>query len=243
MGETGRRVGTTLAVLGFDRWARRGLAATAEGLGVAVVVTSSLGSADHDVLRRAATTDLALVDVDLPGWDRWGGLACVSALRAVRSGAAGPTVVVVSDRANDLHLRRRCAEVGVDVLLPAAAVATEADLSAVLDAPRRRALPPPNPVELRGAGLRPGGSITAALEAVQGTRAAEAMARGEAVAATGLSRREVLRVRRTVSGLARLCSSADRAAGGPHRDLTLPTWREVAAFVDRARGAVAQPGP
>ena len=60
--------------------------------------------------------------------------------------------------------------------------------------------------------------------------------------ATGLSRRAVERIRRVVSAAADLRPCPSSSTGGAHRDLSLPTWRQVIDFVEMARGATDTSG-
>jgi len=54
-----------------------------------------------------------------------------------------------------------------------------------------------------------------------------------------LSRRAVARVRRDIAGLGGIRSSVTRYTGGADRNVDLPTWREIVAYVNCARGILS----
>jgi len=57
-----------------------------------------------------------------------------------------------------------------------------------------------------------------------------------------LSRRAVARVRQDIAGLGGIRSSLTRYTGGSDRNVDLPTWREVVAYVNCARGMLPWAG-
>lgn len=165
-------------------------------------------------------------------FDRFSGVRVVQGLRG-RAGTPDEraTVVVVSGCAANPFLRLRMAQAGADLLLSKAevdaAVLLRAAEGALADPKRAR---PPGDLP-RASGLN------GLLEDLRRRDLAGAFRPGLTQDATGLSRRQVMALRREVQARGGLEPDPTLRGGGPGVRGAVPTWRAVVDYVNRARGA------
>jgi DNA-binding NarL/FixJ family response regulator len=213
-----------VAIVDDDPWVRSGRAAALAdrpGIDVVAVLTHQEASgrpAWDDV-------DVLLVDAHDPtaGFDRFAGVAVVEHARRLRSADELRIVVLTGHAGNDL-LRIRMAEAGADALHAHAAVATVDDLVGVLTA----AAPLPRPS---------GTSVNDAVRWAQDNLGADTLDVEAAQKALPVSRRRLITARRHIGDLVDL--PPPRSAS---QDRRLPDWRDVARFLQRARGAERRRG-
>lgn len=219
-----------MVVVDDDTWVRTGRAHALAGMpGIEVV-----GSMTHQDALEAAVwddADVALVDAwdGRAGFDRFPGVTVVRAIRSHPRSSAITIIVATGHVVNEM-LRLRMAQAGADLFYGHEEVADPESLAAaVLGAARRTPAPdagsgahraPSEPAE-----GEPGPSPDAALDWVAAQGCDEAFD-GQSQKALPLSRRAIRHIRREVS-----------ARGGLRDPEGLPSWRQVARFVNRARGA------
>lgn len=164
-------------------------------------------------------------------FDRFSGVRLVQHLRDRGDRCEGPKVVVVSGCAANPFLRLRMAQAGADLLLSKAEVDAAVLLRAAEGAmaePKRAGSPADLP---RASGLN------GLLEDLRRRDLAGAFRPGLTQDATGLSRRQVMALRREVQARGGLEPDPTLRGGGPGVRGAVPTWRAVVDYVNRARGA------
>lgn len=208
-----------VAIVDDDVWIRRGRAAAlADAAGIVVVAEL----APDDALARKSIEDWADVDVllvdahdETAGFDRFVGVKIVQQVRAI-CGPKRPRVVVITGHVfNDL-LRVRMAEAGADFLYGHADVRS---VDALVAAIRSAAVDTPLPAE-------PASGLNDAVQWASDHLGEDAFQR-ESQKALPLSRRSIITARRRIGRYL----GADDAV-----DANAPTWREITALLDRARG-------
>ena len=152
------------------------------------------------------------------GFDRFPGVGVVRAIRR-HSRSSPPSIIIVTGHVVNEMLRVRMAEAGADFFYSHEDVSDPERLSAVIleSGPGG---PPASVAPAEGV-LHP----DAALDWI-GAHEVESAFTGEAQKTLPLSRRAVAHIRREVS-----------IQGGLGAPPTLPRWRKVVDFVNRARGA------
>lgn len=221
-----------VVVLGEDEWVRRGMASALRDEGGVAVGSGGL---DEAGVRRAIGARLVIVDVATPErWDRWSGFELLAGI------GSGPAVVVCSTGADAVLFRARAVEVGAVAVHDLRHLRTVEALLRLVADPGAGSLPFPSPAALATVSVEPGSRPGAALAAVRAAGAEEACGDGLPLMRSGLTRRAALRIRSEVTGTAGLRTERAWATGGPERDLSLPTWRELVRFVNRARGAASE---
>lgn len=230
---------TRVVIVDDDVWVRTGRShALAEREGIEV-----LASLDHsEALARPAlwdVVDVVLVDAwdHRAGFDRFPGVAVVRAIRSHPRSSAVRIIVVTGHVVNEM-LRLRMAQAGADFFFGHEEVADPERLATVVlecsaeRGPGRRGPDEQGPDDrgpderLRDPGVIPADADPdAALDWVRAHDAGAAFT-GESQKALPVSRRALGHIRREVGA---------RAGLGAHG--RLPPWRQVAAFVNRARGA------
>lgn len=229
---------TRVVIVDDDVWVRSGRAqALAEREG-----TEVLASLDHaEALARPAlwdAADVVLVDAwdHRAGFDRFPGVAVVRAIRSHPRSSAVTIIVVTGHVVNEM-LRLRMAQAGADFFFGHEEVADPERLATVvLGCSAERGVggrqvgsglrPGSGPAERAAPGVIPADADPdAVLDWVRAHDAGAAFT-GESQKSLPVSRRALGHIRREVGARAGL--------GPPGR---LPPWRQVAAFVNRARGA------
>lgn len=190
------------------------------------------GEALHDVATGAACV-LVTVEADGTGFDRFDLVEVVAEI--VAGGPERPAVLVAAPERFNPMLEARLAAAGADVVVGEASLASSRDgrFAATVEQARAAAL-----TAASATGGRFGTDPTAVLRYVQTGGFEHAFEPGRAQNQLGLSRRTVLRIRRDIARLGAIRPSLDRFGGGSHRDVDLPTWREVVAYVNCARGVI-----
>lgn len=226
--------GREVVVLDDDDLVRRGLAsvfAEADGFSVRAAAPLAEALAWSDEWDGVEVVVLDAYDAGEP-FDRFSGVRLVRALRE-RDGAAGEraTVVVVSGCAANPFLRLRMAEAGADLLLSKADV----DAAVLLQAAEGAMAEGKRAGPTRG--LHRASGLNGLLEDLRRRDLAGAFRPGLTQDATGLSRRQVMALRREVQQRGGLEPDPTLRGGGPGVRGAVPTWRAVVDFVNRARGA------
>lgn len=225
--------GREVVVLDDDDLVRRGLAsvfAEADGFSVraaAPLVEALVWSDEWDGVEVVV---LDAYDAGEP-FDRFSGVRLVQRLRQ-HAGERGarPTVVVVSGCATNPFLRLRMAQAGADLLLSKAEVDAAVLLRAASGA--RTGAPVCSSHRLpRASGLND------LLDDLRRRDLGDAFRPGLTQDATGLSRRQVMALRREVQARGGLEPDPTLRGGGPGVRGAVPTWRAVVDYVNRARGA------
>lgn len=222
-----------------------------ERLGRAWLARSVLADASVDVAttdeamawpdRRWAGTNMLLVSVrpQPRGWDRYVTLRAIRS--ASRASAAIRRVVALVPDIDDPLLRIRLARAGTDELFATSQLRCASSLSAMLDGQTIGAAPMPSAFELSIRGVGPDTDPDAVLQALACPDVRRAFGPAVSQATSGLSRRRIMRLRAQVAAAGDLLTPVLRSTGGPIRDTSLPTWREVVAYVNSARGAHLSP--
>ncbi|HEV2369370.1 MAG TPA: hypothetical protein VGR90_05810 [Acidimicrobiales bacterium] len=213
------RVAARVVIVDDDVWIRRGRAAAlAERPGIDVLADVS----HSEALERPelwSETDVALVDAwdHRAGFDRFPGVAVVRAIRA-HPRAGDITVIVVTGHVVNEMLRVRMSQAGADLLYGHDEVADPDRLAEAVTQPR-----PSTPPALD----RPLPRVhpDAALDWIRDRGVAEAFD-AETQKTIPLPRRAIAHIRKQVG-----------TRGGLVPPGSLATWRQVVAFVNRARGA------
>ncbi|MGH2685580.1 MAG: response regulator [Actinomycetota bacterium] len=214
-----------VAIVDDDPWVREGRAAALQRSGVEVVHLS-----DHiEALSRDGwdDVDVLLVDAHNSGaeFDRFQGVRVVEKVRSQRPKGELRIVVLTGHAFNDL-LRIRMAEAGADVMFAHDAVRSADDLMAVVDGTGWAAAEVDDGARSR-VGVAPGGHVNRAVAWAEQHLGEAALEPGRSQKSLDLTRRRLITARRRVSDLTGM-------AGGSRSILE---WREVAAFLQRARGA------
>jgi hypothetical protein len=90
--------------------------------------------------------------------------------------------------------------------------------------------------DVRGAVVGPRTDPSAVLDHVVENELDEVFDNAETQAETGLSRRSIIRLRREIAEIGDLSVPSGYATGGPYVDRSLPSWRSIVSYVNRARG-------
>jgi hypothetical protein len=213
-----------VAIMCEDPWARRGLATGLEERGIATSSIVSWSSDDASHVRWRWATHLLFVPEVRHGWD---GFRLINAARKALEVRSDLDVVAMTARAADPYLRLRAAELGPIRIIDMTRLDEPAELAALL---AKRCDPEPL---VRPPGVGPRCRPSAVLDHVT-QRHLEWVFDGTGVP---LGRRPRITLRRVVATLGDLSSAPERLTGGPLRDTSLPTWREVLHFVNGLRGA------
>ena len=211
-----------VVVVDDDTWVRTGRAhALAETPDIEVVAALTHAEA---LARTAvwAEADVALVDAwdGRAGFDRFPGVAVVSAIRSHPRGSAIRIIVVTGHVVNEM-LRLRMRQAGADYFYGHEEVADRESLVAAVLGSR----PEPSLHVDAAPGDADEPRPDAALAWVQGHGCDEAFD-GESQKSIPLSRRAFMHIRREVAARAGLRTPGETAS-----------WREIVRFVNRARGA------
>ena len=207
-----------VAIVDDDPWVRTDRAAALTGSGRVRVVfvgdhTAALDREGWD------DVDILVVDAHDPSadFDQFIGVRVVERIRRERTADQLRVLVLTGHVANDM-LRIRMAEAGADLLHPHADVRTVEDLLAAIEA--CRATPAPGP---------PGDSpVNDAVRWAETHLGAESLDLERSQKALPVSRRRLITARQRIGTLGRVPARPERR---------LPEWREVARFLQRARGA------
>ncbi len=134
-------------------------------------------------------------------------------------------------------VRFRLAQAGIKRVWPARRART-ADALVDLVTPRSHEADRPGLIspDIRGAVVGPHTDPTAVLEYVTSEGLTDVFDHTDSQAATGLSRRAIIRLRRCISDLGDLSVPSGYATGGPCVDRSLPSWRSVVDYVNSSRG-------
>lgn len=218
-----------VAIVDDDLWVRTGRVAALNGLEDVSVVFDG----DHrQALSRERWDDVDVVVVDAhdggAGFDQFIGVRVVERVRRERTREQLRVVVLTGHAQNDL-LRVRMAEAGGDVLYPHAAVCTVDDLLGVIDG----SSPAPGDGEVAGIGLEAseGAAVNDAVRWAE-EHLGEAALDPVSQKALPVSRRRLITARQRIGSLA-----PSSAPSGSAVERRLPAWRDVVAFLQRARGA------
>jgi DNA-binding NarL/FixJ family response regulator len=187
----------------------------------------------------ATWTDVDVVVVEAyhrsTAFDRFVGVAVVERVRALAHEHRPEIVVVGRDQANP-YLTVRLAEAGADRLYRRSEVATIADLlDAVRDDDPGRA-PDQRDACAQIPGLSGPTKVNQVLRRLTHLGLHDAFTPGLAQADSGFSRRQHINARELVHRVARLDADARLRTGGRQERGIVPSWREVAEFINRARG-------
>lgn len=190
------------------------------------------GVAAHDVAAGAACV-LVTVEADGGGFDRFDLVEVVAEI--VDGGPDRPAVLVAAPERFNPMLEARLAAAGADLVVGESWLASSGDgrFAAAVERARAATFMASSGTD-GGFGTDP----TAVLRYVTAGGFEQAFEPGRAQNQLGLSRRTVLRIRRDIARLGAIRPSLDRFGGGSHRDIDLPTWREVVAYVNCARGVI-----
>lgn len=194
------------------------------------------GGWDADSTPLAGPWQLVLIDVTLaPGhWDR---LRAIERLHWLHPGLAGHVPVVGWSCARlATPARLRLARAGLTDLVEQPRRPTAADIAALCDGPGRGKEPMPSGAELLAVGLTAESDLDAGLALIVRDGLQDAFEPGFRVTG-GLARRRSIRFRKEFAELTGLQTSRDRFSVLDDRDLTVPTWAEVARVVNQSRGA------
>ena len=211
----------TIAIVDDDSWIRRGRAVAideTEGFAVVGAMSPTEALANRDSAWWSAI-DVVLADAhdDDAGFDKFIGVRVVAHVRSL-TGRERPQILVITGHLYNDLLRLRMAEAGADFLYSHAEVRTAEALIHAITVGRDvtdQSLPRPNTVST---GLND--AVTWA-EANLG----EGAFQRESQKALPVSRRSIITARQRLKH--QLPSSDGRS---------IPSWREVAQFIDRARG-------
>ena len=217
-----------VAIVDDDPWVREGRAGALVRKGVEVVHLS-----DHiEALARDGwdDVDVLLVDAHNSGaeFDRFQGVRVVEKVRGERPKGDLRIVVLTGHAFNDL-LRIRMAEAGADVLFPHDAVRSPDDLMAVVDGTGWAATGVDDGARAR-VGLAPRSNVNQAVAWAEQHLGEAALEPGKSQKSLELTRRRLITARRRVSELTGM-------SPGGSGSRSILEWREVAAFLQRARGA------
>ncbi len=208
-----------VAVVDDDPWVRTGRAAALGGTGR--VRVTFVG--DHaTALAREGWEDVDVLVVDAHDpqaeFDQFVGVRVVEQVRRSRSQAQLRVLVLTGHAANDL-LRIRMAEAGADVLHPHADVRTVDDLLVAIESARSAPAPVPPPAET---------PVNDAVRWAEANLGADSLDLERSQKALPVSRRRLITARQRIGTLGGVPARPERR---------LPEWREVARFLQRARGA------
>jgi len=220
-----------VAIVDDDRWVRSGRSAALAATGQVDVVFEG----DHSAaLARPAWDDVDVLLVDAhdqdADFDHYRGVQVVERVRAARRRDEVRIVVLTGHGANDL-LRIRMAEAEADHLYAHAQVRTVEALLAVVEGTASPACTDPAAARLR-AGLPSTARVNEAM--AWAGRHLDAATVDPAVPQKNLpiSRRRLITARRRIADATGLSVPPTASTDHP-----LPTWRDVAALIQRARGA------
>lgn len=211
-----------VAVVHPDEWVRRGWVSGLSELGVKARSWPSLSRPAEAEYR----PEVVFVHIgDGPGWDRYSTISEVQA-SGLTDGSAR-VVAVVPALSNPL-LRLRLQEAGVREAVMPVDLADMDGLRRALES--EAASPSLLPAELRAFGLKPTAALNDCLAWVQGSEAA-AVVDGE----LDLSRRRLISLRTRIASMLQMEPWA--AGSGAIVERRVPSWRQVIAVLNMARGA------
>lgn len=227
-----------VVIVDDDPWVRRGRSEWLSEVPSCQVV-ASLSPPEALAFDRWHECDVAIVDAWDEGqdFDRFPGVAVVERIRAAR----GPDllIIVISGHVFDDMLRLRMAEAGADFFYGHNDVRDVETLVEAISRPEEtRRVTPGNPERLAQLGLSAVSRPNATLRAIEDEGMKTAFAPGLSQKQTTLSRRAVINARKRLAAVAKLSSDA---ASGRSRESSVPEWRAVVRFVNRARGAEPPP--
>lgn len=174
------------------------------------------------------------VCADHTAWDRYW---CVDVARTARAEHPNLRIVGLHDHLVSPLVQVRLAHAGLQRLWAARQTRTANALASLVSARRHEADGHTfGCVDVRGVVVGRKSDPAAVLDWVAAEGLTDVFDNTETQADTGLSRRAIIRVRRKITELADLSVAAGFATGGPDVDRSLPSWRSVVDYVNRARG-------
>ncbi|HMJ76547.1 MAG TPA: hypothetical protein VK507_11275 [Iamia sp.] len=221
----------SVAVVATDEWMRRGLTHAL----VEDTRTNLVASLDHDdAVAGPLPPQLGALVVDSCGpldrWDRVAGVAV--ARRAVQAPGPGPVVVALVPDDPLGAIRRRMLEAGAALVVGRRALRSVDDLVAALRAPEARpAMPIGRTDRLSRLGVTSRSRLNDGLDFIV-THGLEHHFEG---AQPDLSRRQLITLRGRLNAVLRLDPVGEGSSAVVER--TTPSWRQIRAVVDSARGA------
>ena len=210
-----------VVIVDDDSWIRRGRAAAINEVpGFAAIAAMSPDEAfAHDDPDWWSATDVVLADAhdDDAGFDKFIGVRVVAHIRSL-TGRARPQILVITGHLYNDLLRLRMAEAGADFLYSHSEVRSTEALIGAIQASWAMADSTSGPLPSKTPGLN---------DAVMWaeTNLGEGAFQHESQKALPVSRRAIITARHRLRY--QLPSSDGR---------TIPSWREIADFIDRARG-------
>lgn len=168
--------------------------------------------------------------------DSWDSYKAIEAVERLRRTPTEPRVLGVVAALDNPLLGVRLARAGVHVLWHRDDLQTVARLGGAVSGELVGYEPQPISCVLGRIGVGPRTNPAAVLDYVRSEGIDAAFAVGLTQSDTGLSRRRIMRIRRDITDLADLRTAAARGCGGPVRNMSQPTWSEVVAYVNLARG-------
>ena len=227
-----RRIG----VIECDEIERIGRVAALQASGFAVAAAASPDDAFQWTDAHWRQFDLVLLGVaaDQQRWDRF---ECISLAR--RAQATNPNarlVAVCGPRVLPL-VKLRLLQAGVHRIWSMQLARTVEEIARLAHpAPHDGDRPPRLRCDVRGAIVGARTDPQAVLDFVINGKLQAAFEANDRQADTGLSRRQIIGLRRDISRLGDLSVPSGFATGGPAVDRSLPSWRSVVRYVNRARG-------
>lgn len=225
-----------IGVVEFDEIERIGRLAALGTAGCSVIDAVSPMEADGWSEEMWQRFDVVCFGIhpDHSSWDRFW---CVDTAR--RAHLANPNLRLVGLYEKGVRplVRKRLLGAGMHRLWPARRTRTVEELARLMmpqacEADRLQV----SGYDIRGATVGPRTDPRAVLALVEGEDLREVFDHPETQATTGLSRRQIIRLRRRISELGDLSVPSGYATGGPDVDRSLPSWRSVVDYVNRARG-------
>lgn len=169
-------------------------------------------------------------------WDYFTGVNVVRAAR-VRRRRGDLRIVVITACATNPVLKLRLAQAGADEMWPLESVRTSGALIAMLRGNHPGPGGTPLDALVRPPLVGPGSRPEAVLDHVRAVGMTEAFEPDLQGSRPGVSHRRSITLRRHIARLSDLRTTPHRSSGGPIRDTSLPTWREIFNYVNDARGA------
>lgn len=228
-------LGPAVVVVEEDELRRAGRVAVAsDALGLSVEgwsIDDALGEQ-----RPVAPVAIVVVTWSERSWDHY---PAIDALRSVASHLPpAATLIAVVPTGSSPLVRLRASSAGAGTVVESEQVASVAGWVDLVRTGRRAGR--------GGAPRRQAGAArevllnpNAALEYVSARRLETVFADRQTQSASGVSRRRAMQIRDDLARIGGVRPSSGRSQGGRYRDLSRPTWREVRAFLDEARGADA----
>lgn len=225
-----------IGVIELDEIERIGRIAALGAAGCGVVDAAApveAGEWNEESWRRFDVLLFGIV-ADDESWDRFD---CIRI--ANRAHLANPNVRLVAlcgDRVRPL-VRVRLAQSGMHRIWSARRTRTIDELTRLINpAPHEGDRLAARGFDVRGAVVGTRTDPAAVLDHILEVEMTEVFDAADRQADTGLSRRQIMRLRREISQLGDLSVPSGYATGGPAVDRSLPSWRAVVNYVNRARG-------